>query len=330
MIPEFPDFILPVLTIFADGRPRTLEEIRAASIAHFGFTQRELEETTKSGHKSKVIDRTEWSLTYLRQARLLDSIRRGVYVITDEGIKLLKNPPERISREYLYSNYSTFRDFMNRSKSSRKGNYDADSNSSTFQSTTANKEISTVQQLISMRQAIETFRQVGIPPSSDQLTKLASLEATVLERELYPKVANLFSSESTMGMSDFVLAVKCQQDEVTFKYVGNSDVFDSIPGESVSIKVGKKAIGGTHPRKRRPNLNFYDLGLIEGDTIKFTDDESVTATIVNEDKVEYNGSQYSLTKLTQELKNLPHPIQPTGKWTFEGQTLLTLYNDLHK
>ena len=61
--------------------------------------------------------------------------------------------------------------------------------------------------------------------------------------------------------------------------------------------------------------------------INFKDDESIEATIVSESKVEYQGKQYSLTALTQELKNLDHAIQPTGEWLFDGRNLKDLYNE---
>lgn len=82
-------------------------------------------------------------------------------------------------------------------------------------------------------------------------------------------------------------------------------------------------------KKRRPNLNFYQMGLIDGDVLTFVADENIHATIVSENKVEYNSKEYSLTKLTQELKGLDHAIQPTGEWRLEDQNLLDLYNETY-
>ncbi len=82
-------------------------------------------------------------------------------------------------------------------------------------------------------------------------------------------------------------------------------------------------------KKRRPNLNFYQMGLIDGDVLTFVSDENIHATIVSENKVEYNSKEYSLTKLTQELKGLDHAIQPTGEWRLEDQNLLDLYNETY-
>ena len=71
------------------------------------------------------------------------------------------------------------------------------------------------------------------------------------------------------------------------------------------------------------------MGLIEGDVLIYASDESIQVTVASENKVEYNGKEYSLTRLTQELKGLTHAIQPTGEWTFDGQNLQDIYNDTY-
>jgi restriction system protein len=51
-----------------------------------------------------------WGLAYLKQARLIDSPRRGSYRITDRGKQVLANPPTRIDIEFL-KQFPEFQEF---------------------------------------------------------------------------------------------------------------------------------------------------------------------------------------------------------------------------
>jgi len=49
----------------------------------------------------KFAHRVAWAHTYLKQALLLESPRRGSYRITARGLGVLKAPPDRIDIPYL-------------------------------------------------------------------------------------------------------------------------------------------------------------------------------------------------------------------------------------
>ncbi|ODN29948.1 hypothetical protein A4H02_08055 [Fervidobacterium thailandense] len=42
-----------------------------------------------------------WAITYLHKAALLEKVRPGIYRITERGLKVLEEKPERIDTKYL-------------------------------------------------------------------------------------------------------------------------------------------------------------------------------------------------------------------------------------
>ena len=86
--PPFHHFLLPMLERAAGGEVNV--RTSADDIANsFGLTERALAETVKSGKQFCYIDRTHWAATYLRQAQLIETTRRGFVKITDEGVSFL-------------------------------------------------------------------------------------------------------------------------------------------------------------------------------------------------------------------------------------------------
>ncbi len=43
----------------------------------------------------------------------------------------------------------------------------------------------------------------------------------------------------------------------------------------------------------------------------------------------FQGEIYSLTGKTKKLLNLPHAVQPTKYWTFEGKNLRDIYDETY-
>ncbi len=107
MIPDFQTIMLPLLKLFQDEKERTSKEVREQMVAHFSITAEEQSQRIPSGKQPLYYNRIAWAIAYLKMADLLSSPSRAVYVLTKEGGKVLKNPPEKITIAYL-SKYSNF------------------------------------------------------------------------------------------------------------------------------------------------------------------------------------------------------------------------------
>lgn len=319
MVPDFEEFILATLKVLGDGKTISQQQLRTAVSDYFKFSKEDLAETTRSGNNTKVVDRITWSLTYLYQAGLAERPQRSFAKITLSGMELLENPPAIITRDFLASKYPSFRDFTNRK---RKQASKAHENEDDSETNTTTDLLESEMQLKDLRSAIATIKKMGIAPSQEMLTKLGELEMSLTTSKLYPAVYSAI--EDLVKSKDFVLTIIVKEGKTYFNY--SDDISEASERLNNFITYEENA---PKAKKRRPNLNFYQMGLIDGDVLTFVADENIHATIVSENKVEYNSKEYSLTKLTQELKGLDHAIQPTGEWRLEDQNLLDLYNETY-
>lgn len=332
MIPEFEYFILPTLNVLSDFKVHSLSEIKESVVKHFGFSKEELSETTRSGNNTKVNDRITWALTYLRQSGLVVSPQRAYAKITALGEKLLENPPKVITRDYLFTHYPSFRDFQNRRRKKKENvkvsiTVETDFNKGPKQNYSIND---TLNDLNNLYLALRSFEKIGIKPTQEQIAKLSELEEKVIKETISNKVKEIFNDDVAQIIKQFVVNIKYDNGQIYLHIDTSSQSFSTFPTNAILVKTQEPLIKIKEKRKRRPNLNFFDMGLITGDVLHYNDDPDISVTVVNENKVEYSGAEYSLTKLTQELKGLSHAIQPTGEWNFEGQNLLDLYNDTYK
>lgn len=109
-VPGFQEFILPILRKFSDGNSYSVTDIRRYCISYFNLSDEALKASVKSGRKTQVSDRVDWSITYLYQAKLIVREKRGVYSITPRGMDLLKSSPTKIDIKLLRQ-YPEFTDF---------------------------------------------------------------------------------------------------------------------------------------------------------------------------------------------------------------------------
>lgn len=103
--------MLPLLKVMSEGKEMTTNQTKDAVAKYLGLTEEALVERLESGTQTTFDNRMGWARTYLFKAGLLDRPRRAIYVISDNGKKLLLNPPTAIDADYLRS-YDRFNDFF--------------------------------------------------------------------------------------------------------------------------------------------------------------------------------------------------------------------------
>jgi restriction system protein len=75
------------------------------------LTNEDLRELIPSGGETYFRNRVSWAKTYLKKAGLIDSPRRAIYIINENGLELLASKPEFISKKLL-GKYKGFREFQ--------------------------------------------------------------------------------------------------------------------------------------------------------------------------------------------------------------------------
>jgi len=82
--------------------------------------------------------------------------------------------------------------------------------------------------------------------------------------------------------------------------------------------------------KKKTITDMYELGLLHGDILTYKDDPTITAKVVASNKIEYQGKEYSLSRLVFHLKHpeleysSQGPLQYNGwkYWLFNGASLV--------
>jgi restriction system protein len=116
-IPDYQSLMLPLLIALSDGEDHTVREARERVAQQLKLSEEQLRETIPSGKKLLFADRLSWATTYLKQAAVIASPKRGVYRITARGTELLVAKPKRIDNDLL-SQFPEFTAFLDRSTES--------------------------------------------------------------------------------------------------------------------------------------------------------------------------------------------------------------------
>lgn len=118
-IPGYQTIMLPVLKLASDQKDHKFSDCVQSLAEEFLLTDEEKSELLPSGTQAVFNNRVGWARSYLKQAGLLSSPKRGYFSITEQGLKLLSERPEKITAALL-ERYSEFQEFKNRKKDQSK------------------------------------------------------------------------------------------------------------------------------------------------------------------------------------------------------------------
>ena len=110
-VPDFQTMMLPFLAVAGDGHEHTSGGMAESLAGQYQLTESEKTEMVPSGRQTRLMNRIYWISTHFKNARLIESSRRGAFKITDRGNELLKSNPASIDLKTLqrYPEYIKFR-----------------------------------------------------------------------------------------------------------------------------------------------------------------------------------------------------------------------------
>ena len=114
-IPDYQALMLPVLKTASDGKEYKFTQLVEELADQFNLTTEERNELLPSGSQAIFTNRVGWARSYLKQADLLATPKRGFLTITQKGIELLEKNPIKIDVSVL-ERYPEFIEFRNRKK----------------------------------------------------------------------------------------------------------------------------------------------------------------------------------------------------------------------
>lgn len=117
-IPDYQAIMLPLLRLTSDGQEHRFRDAVETLAAEFQLTADERSELLPSGTAPTFDNRVGWARTYLKQAGLIESPKRGALRITERGRTVLGRNPPRVDVKLL-DQFQEFREF--RTKRSDEG-----------------------------------------------------------------------------------------------------------------------------------------------------------------------------------------------------------------
>ena len=80
---------------------------------------------------------------------------------------------------------------------------------------------------------------------------------------------------------------------------------------------------------RRPKFNFKNLGIKPGEYLDYIHDSSIKVKVIDDNRlVEYEGKEYHLSNLAQQLLGRPSKVQGTLHFSYKGEVLTELRDRL--
>jgi restriction system protein len=116
MIPAFQEMMLPLLEFLKDGKEHTMDEAEDYLAKVFKLTEEERHAFYQNSNQRILHNSLGWARTWLNKAGLIDIIRYehgqvATLKITQRGLDVLKEKPEKIDYEYLRK-FKEFVEFM--------------------------------------------------------------------------------------------------------------------------------------------------------------------------------------------------------------------------
>lgn len=110
-IPDFQTLMLPFLRLLADRQNHRMTDLLEALSTEFDLSSDDRKELVGSGQQTVMRNRAGWARTYLKKAGMLEYPQRGVFRITERGLKTLASKPGRIDIKFLdqYPEFVAFR-----------------------------------------------------------------------------------------------------------------------------------------------------------------------------------------------------------------------------
>jgi restriction system protein len=100
-LPTYEAMMLPILRHASDGKEHSGREAIEAAATAFHLSEEQRTELLPSGQQPILDNRANWARFYMTKAGLLVATRRGFHRITERGLQILQQSPERIDNALL-------------------------------------------------------------------------------------------------------------------------------------------------------------------------------------------------------------------------------------
>jgi len=143
-IPDYQTIMLPFLKFLSDKKEHKVREIINHISDKFNLTDEERKELLPSGQQPIIDNRVGWARTYIKKAGLIEAPKKGYVKISDRGIEVLQQNPDKIDIKFLnqFPEFVAFRTQKGKTvKNTKKGDSGIDEKTPTELMEIGNKKI---------------------------------------------------------------------------------------------------------------------------------------------------------------------------------------------
>ena len=173
MVPKFEDFFFPCLKCLSDGKIHNQTTLREYVINYFHLSQEDQNVLIKSGKKTQVFDKVQWTTSYFMQAKIVETPTRGNYRITQRGIDFLANHPDGFNKKDL----CVFPEFLAYATGKPKDKNNCVVDKICIVSEKENKEVSTPTETIE-----EAYTQINNALADELISKVIEMPPSFFEK----------------------------------------------------------------------------------------------------------------------------------------------------
>ena len=116
MIQSFQKYLYPFLSLMGDGKVRDISQVSDDLGKTMNLTDEELAETYEISGQNRHRGRCGWARTWFLKAGVLESPKRGHFVISKSGKDLLESGVTEITQKFLIDHYPSFAAFAKTKK----------------------------------------------------------------------------------------------------------------------------------------------------------------------------------------------------------------------
>ena len=110
-VPKHSELFRAVLEPLSDGKVHHYNDCVSYVIRMLNLSDEDCQQTLPNSSRTLLKDRVQWALTYVRQAGLIQSEKRGYNRLTSEGNRVLRDSHIELNQDYLMQ-YESFRNFV--------------------------------------------------------------------------------------------------------------------------------------------------------------------------------------------------------------------------
>lgn len=120
-IPDFQTLMRPLLELHQDRKEHQNRDLVNALAEQFDLTEEERREMLPSGGAKLFDNRVGWAKSHISKAGLLESPRRGISMITENGCMVLAEHPDRVDLKTL-NEFEEYREFRSKFGGKKESN----------------------------------------------------------------------------------------------------------------------------------------------------------------------------------------------------------------